>query len=122
MKKFKIIFWITTSILFLTQGVMTAIFINSPESKEGIKMLGYPEYFRVSLMVFKILGAITLIVPKIPRRIKEWAYAGFAFDFIFACISNTAVAGFGGHAIAPLVFIAILVLSYISYHKIKASA
>lgn len=119
MKKAKIIYWITTLIIFLFEGVMPALTSQTELAKEGIRHLGYPEYFGNALVVFKILGAVALIVPKIPNRIKEWAYAGFAFDFIFACISHWAVDGFGGQTIFPLIILAILITSYIFYLKLK---
>ena len=103
------------------EGVMTGLTSQSEMAKEGIKHLGYPEYFGVLLVVFKVLGAITLIVPQIPNRIKEWAYAGFAIDFISASVSCWAVEGFGMNAIAPWIFMIILVLSYISHDKLKLS-
>jgi len=63
------------------------------------------------------LGALTLIIPQIPHRIKEWAYAGFGFDFIFAFASLWAVDGLNGLTFFPLLFLVILVFSYIAYHK-----
>ncbi len=44
--------------------------------------------------------------------------AGFAFDFIFACISHWVVDGMGFQTIMPLIILAILVTSYVCYHKI----
>ena len=117
MKKYKIIFWITTGILFLMEGVMPALTSQTEMAKEGIRHLGYPGYFGNALVVFKVLGALTLIIPQVPKRLKEWAYAGFFFDFIFAAISHFAVDGAGVEAASPLVFIIILALSYTSYHK-----
>jgi len=114
MKKLKITFWITTGIIFLFEGVMPAFTFQTEIAKEGIRHLGYPGYFGNALVVFKILGALALIIPKIPRRIKEWAYAGFAFDFIFATISHWVVDGFGGYAVFPLIFILILAASYVT--------
>jgi hypothetical protein len=86
-------------------------------AKEGIRHLGYPSYFGLAFTVFKVLGAIVLIVPRFPPRVKEWAYTGFAFDFIFAFISNLAVDGFTGISLLPLAIFAILIVSYITYHK-----
>lgn len=122
MKKQRVIFWITTIIIFLWEGVMPALFSNSEMAKEGIRHLGYPEYFGVMLTVFKVLGALALVVPNISSRIKEWAYAGFAIDFIAAAVSHWAVDGFDGQTIFPLVFLAILAGSYLSYHKLKNPA
>ena len=119
MKKAKIIFWITTIIIFLFEGVMPALTSQSEMAKEGIRHLGYPVYFMNALVVFKILGVLALVIPQVSNRIKEWAYAGFAFDFIFASISHFAVDGVGFEAFFPLIFIVILVLSYIYHHKIE---
>lgn len=118
MKKIKITFWVTTVIIFLFEGVMPALTFQSEPAKEGLRHLGYPQYFGNAFVVFKVLGALTLIIPQIPKRIKEWAYAGFAFDFTFACISHWTVDGFGGQAIFPLFVFAVLIASYISYNKI----
>ncbi len=117
MKKKNIIYWATTTLIFLFEGVLPALTSQTEMAKEGISHLGYPAYFGVMLTVFKVLGALTLIIPQIPKRIKEWAYAGFAFDFIAASVSHWAVDGFGGQAIFPLVVLAILALSYIYYYK-----
>ena len=68
----------TTVIIFLMEGVMPAFTSQTEMAKEGIKHLGYPEYFGNALVVFKVVGALLLIIPQVPKRIKEWAYAGFA--------------------------------------------
>lgn len=119
MKKHKIIFWVTTAIIFLMEGVMPAFFANSEDSKKGMEHLGYPSYFGIVLAVFKVLGALALIIPLVPKRIKEWAYAGFIFDFLFASISYFIVDGPGFFAVFPLLFLGILGLSYNSYHKLN---
>lgn len=121
MKKNKIIFWIATILIFLFEGVMPAFTSQSELAKEGIRHLGYPEYFGNALVVFKVLGALILIIPKLPKRLKEWAYAGFTFDFLFASISNTAVDGFSFNSIFPLIVLAILMVSYVYYHKIHST-
>jgi len=119
MKKEKIIFWTTTIIIFLFEEVMTALTSQSEAAKEGMAHLGYPTYFGTMLMVFKVLGAIALITPQIPKRVKEWAYAGFGFDFIAAFVSLVAVDGFSTMSLLPLIFIGILAASYQSYHKLN---
>lgn len=117
MKRDKWIFWITTGFIVLFDGVMPAFTSQSEMAKEGLRSLGYPDYFGVMLTVFKVLGAVVLIFPQFPNRIKEWAYAGFAFDFISAFVSNSVVHGFVLTTFLPLVFLVILILSYIYYHK-----
>jgi hypothetical protein len=117
MKKYKVLFWITTIIIFLLEGILPILTTHSPMTVQGIVGLGYPVYFVTLLALFKLLGGLALIIPQIPGRIKEWAYAGFGIDFISAFVSICVVMGFGGFAVLPLVAIAILVLSYVSYHK-----
>lgn len=119
MKTTKIIFWITTILIFLFEGVMPALTSQTEMAKEGIRHLGYPDYFGVMLTAFKVLGALVLIIPQVPARVKEWAYAGFAIDFIAAFVSNAAVDGFHALTFFPLLVLAVLVVSYISYHKMK---
>jgi hypothetical protein len=118
MKVNKIIFWTTTIIIFLFEGVMSAFTSQTELAKEGLRHLGYPDYFGIIMVVFKVLGVLALIIPQVPGRIKEWAYAGFAFDFIFACLSHWVIDGFGFQVVFPLLFMVILVLSYVYYHKI----
>jgi hypothetical protein len=122
MKKYKIIFWVSTGIIFLFEGVMPAFTSQTEMAKEGIRHLGYPDYFGVMLTVFKVLGALALIIPRIPGRIKEWAYAGFAFDFTAAFVSYLAVDGFTPSTFLPPVFIGILVLSYVYFHKLQQNS
>ncbi len=118
-KSAKIIYWISTSLVFLLDSAMPAFTFNTELAKEGIRHLGYPDYFRIELSIAKIIGGIILILPMIPARLKEWAYVGFAIDFISAFIGHCAVDGFGGSAIFPLIMLIILIVSYIYYHKIK---
>ncbi|MBK9221842.1 MAG: DoxX family protein [Saprospiraceae bacterium] len=119
MKKTKILFWVTTSFLFLTQGIMPILTIHAEDTKNAMNQLGYPTYFGIMLAVFKFFGGFVLMIPKIPSRIKEWAYAGFTFDFIAALVSIIVVYGIGTTTLIPIIAIAILTLSYVSYHKLN---
>jgi len=119
MKTTKIIYWITTGLIFLFEGVMPALTSQSEVAKEGIRHLGYPDYFGVMLTFFKVAGAIVLIVPQIPKRMKEWAYAGFAIDFICAFVSYMVVEGPVALGFFPLVVFAFLIVSYVCYHKLN---
>lgn len=122
MKIDKIIFWTTTIILFLFEGVMPAFTSQTEMAKEGIRHLGYPDYFGVMLVVFKVLGALALIIPQIPSRIKEWAYAGFTINFISAFVSTWVVDGLKPMTFFPLVVFGILILSYVYYHKLHENS
>lgn len=52
--------------------------------------MGYPPYFIFSLGVAKISGALVLLLP-FTGRLKEWVFAGFIFDVIFAFISGAVI-------------------------------
>ena len=122
MKGTKITYWITTTLIVLFEGVVPALTSNSEIAIEGIKHLQYPDYFRVMLTVFKVTGAIVLIVPFFKGRYKEWAYAGFGITFISAAVSHTVVDGLGGQSVFPLIVQALLIVSYMSYQKINERA
>jgi hypothetical protein len=122
MKKTNILFWTTTVIIFLFEGVVPALTSQTELAKEGIRHLGYPAYFGNMLVVFKILGVLALVIPQVPRRVKEWAYAGFAFDFIAAAVSHAAVDGANFQTFFPLIFLVLLAISYLTYyHRIKGT-
>ena len=120
MRRDNTIFWISTGFIFLFEGVMPALTGHTELAKEGIRHLGYPDYFRIELNIFKVLGALAIILPLIPARVREWAYAGLAITSISAFISNWAVDGFTVNLILPAVVLLILVVSYIYHHKTQA--
>ncbi len=98
---------------------MPALTSQTELAKEGIRHLQYPEYFGATLVIFKILGSLILILPFVKGRLKEWAYAGFTFNFIFASISHLAVDGLNSQAFFPLIILAILMISYFSYNRLR---
>lgn len=117
-KRINIIYFVTTILVFLFEGIVPALTWNTELAIEGVRHLGYPDYFRVILTGFKLLGALVLIVPFVKRPAKEWAYAGFTFTMIAAFVSHWVVDGFNGQAIFPLFFLAILLTSYTCYQKL----
>lgn len=118
MNKNKIIYWISTIIFsFAMLGSGFAYFSN-PEVIEGFKHLGFPDYFRKELGIAKILGVIVILIPMVPRRFKEWAYAGFFITFISAFIAHYSVGDDIGKSIAPLIVLAISLVSYFFFDKL----
>jgi hypothetical protein len=83
-------FWIVTA-LFCLQMLFTAYAqLALPQVAEAFRHLGFPDYFRVQLSLAKLIGVVLLLAP-VPARLKEWAYAGFAFDLASALIAHLAV-------------------------------
>lgn len=116
-KTTKTFFWISTVFIFLFEGVMPALTYQTELAKNSMRHLGYPEYFDKMLVVFRLFGVCALIIPKIPNRIKEWAYAGFTFEFLSALISLMVTDGFGVNLLFPIVALSILACSYVCHHR-----
>jgi hypothetical protein len=82
--------WIATA-LFCLQIAFTAYAqLRVPQVAAAFAHLGFPDYFRVELAWVKLLGVAALLAP-VPARMKEWAYAGFAFTLGSALLAHLAV-------------------------------
>ncbi len=119
MKKTKLIYWITTGLFsaFMIFSAIPNIMVNA-ESKQFLTgYLGYPEYFIPFIGMAKLLGSIAILIPSF-KKIKEWAYAGLAFDLIGAMYSVIKVGGIDpGMSMMVLVFGA-GITSYIYNQKV----
>jgi uncharacterized membrane protein YphA (DoxX/SURF4 family) len=115
MKAKKIGYWTTTVLVaFFMSGGATQIAQYKANPHGVVPELGYPMYFFAIIGVWKVLGAIAILVPRFPR-LKEWAYAGIFFDLTGAAISCVAVGVYGAygfHVIAPLLIAVLTVASW----------
>jgi hypothetical protein len=112
MKGKVIAYWICTGIIAFcigSGGVAQALRV--PQNVEGMTALGYPLHFIVLLGIWKVLGALTLLAPRL-RLVKEWAYAGIFIDLSGAVVASAANGGAAFHIIAPLVLIGFLAASW----------
>jgi uncharacterized membrane protein YphA (DoxX/SURF4 family) len=121
MKKYKLIFWISTTLIFLWEGLMplSTLLFAQQYVNAGTKPLGYPDYFAYALIICKVLGATTIMLPKFPAKLKEWAYAGLTFNLLFAVISHVAVDKNISYILMPIVVGIILALSYFNKERIQ---
>jgi hypothetical protein len=85
-----IAFWIVTALFCLQIGFTAYAQLRLPQVAEAFTHLGFPAYFRVELALAKLLGVVLLLAP-VPPRLKEWAYAGFAFTLVSALIAHLSV-------------------------------
>lgn len=118
----RIIYWTLTLIMFLpaTAGAFVEAFTNGPASIVKIMIaLGYPLYLMKIRGVAKIFGGIAILTGKLPKM-KEWAYAGFAFDFLGATASHL-ITGEVGYALFPFAFFLVLLVSYTLWDKTAAT-
>ncbi|WP_221390294.1 DoxX family protein [Dyadobacter sp. NIV53] len=117
MKKNRIIYWVTTGIVGAMMLFSAYSYFTNPEVGAGFHHLGFPDYFRIELALAKILGALVLLIPFVPARIKEWAYAGFGITFISAAIAHINSNDATPMIITPIVVLIILIVSNIYFHK-----
>ena len=119
MKKNKIIYWTTTGIISLMMLFSAFQSLTNPKLAADFIHLGFSDYFRIELALAKIMGLLVLIIPKIPIRIKEWAYAGFGIVFISASIAHFMSGDPMANVIFPFVLLVILIFSNIHLHKLS---
>ena len=105
-------YWVTTGIvaLIMSSGGFFQV-IQQSGAVEGITSLGYPVYFVVILGVWKMLGGLVMVVPRLPR-LKEWAYAGTVFDLTGAVLSHVVRNSGVGHIVWPLGLAALAVAAW----------
>lgn len=114
----KITYWISTSLVALMMAYSSFAYLTKPEMSIAFHHLGFPDYFRIELAVGKLIGAVLLLIP-ISIRYKEWIYAAFSIVFVSAFIAHTASGDPVNYRAMPLIFLGILILSYITYHRLK---
>jgi hypothetical protein len=111
-KRDKIIYWIAT--LWLSLGMFSTGLVQLLQLKDGATMfnhLGYPLYLAPILGVWKMLGVMTILMPRLPL-VKEWAYAGFFFAMTGAVISHAAVGDSAKEFFGPVLLIVLTVVSW----------
>jgi hypothetical protein len=111
-KRNKIIYWIST--IWLSLGMASTGVVQLLKIKEEVDMithLGYPGYFLTILGVWKILGVVTVLIPKFPL-LKEWAYAGFFFAMSGAVFSHLACGDAAIEFFGPMLLIILTVVSW----------
>lgn len=116
--KAKIIaYWATTILGPASFAIGGVLFLTRNEQPvASMTHLGYPLYILTILGVWKLLGAIAVVIPRFPR-LKEWAYAGFFFELSGAAASHAfngdPFFGAGPQQIAsPLLFLALVIASW----------
>jgi hypothetical protein len=83
-----VLYWSTTSLVAVVMIWSALNFSLHPAMKGAFAHLGLPDWFRVELTIAKLLGALALVIPGVPRRIKEFAYFGFGLTLVSATIAH----------------------------------
>ena len=118
-----IAYWIFTG-LFCLEMLFTAYYelMVLPQAAQAFTRLGFAaNSFRVELSWAKVLGVAVLLLPMVPARLKEWAYAGFAINLVSALIAHFSIHD------RPLAFVpssitsVLWVLSYYFWRRMQAA-
>ena len=111
-KRNKIIYWVAT--IWLALGMTSTGIVQFLKIKEEVDLmtrLGYPIYFLTLLGIWKMLGVVTVLIPKFPL-LKEWAYAGFFFAMSGAVFSHLASGSDAKEYFGPILLIVLTVVSW----------
>jgi hypothetical protein len=118
LRKEQIIYRIGILLLSLWFGASGFMEITkNPLVRNHTKLMGYPPYFIISLGIAKIAGVVVLLIPNKLGWLKEWVFAAFFFDVIFAFISGVS---FGIiDIIKPVVAFILILVTYFTFRKIN---
>lgn len=123
MTKGKAIYWVATGMVCAVM-LFSAINFNLENPlgpmKGAFVHLGLPDYFRIELTAAKVLGVLALLIPAVPHKAKEFAYAGFAITLISASIAHFSVGDPLIFVVDPLLFFVALVTSYVYFSNPSA--
>lgn len=111
-KRNKIIYWVST--IWLALGMLSTGTVQLLKYQADVDLmtrLGYPIYLLTMLGIWKILGVIVILSPKL-GLLKEWAYAGFFFVMSGAIFSHIASGSEAKEFFGPSLLIILTVISW----------
>jgi len=111
----KTIYWSSTVLISLFLIWSAWSYIYSKPTIDGVRELGFPDFFRVQLAVLKLIAVAILLLPQIPLPIKEWAYAGAGLFLITAIVAHTA---HGDPLFISLINVALILLLLVSRYTV----
>ena len=118
----KTIYWVSTALLSLFLYLSAYSYLFSQSTIAGVRELGFPDFFRLQLVVLKIIAASLLLLPFIPLQIKEWAYAGVGLFLLTAMVAHLAHRDSLALLAMLIVLFAILIVSNMYLHKMSTIA
>ena len=118
MKTQKILYKIFTGLIVLVMATNVINYFINSAMKPIFVHIGFPDWFRIELGIFKLLGVFALAIPVVPPSIKELAYFGFFLSFFSVMLAHYNAGDAAFYILFPLIMISILVVSYVTYHKV----
>lgn len=113
MERKKTLYWIAKG--FISFFMLFSAYFSYTHAAD-LRMLGFPDYFRIELVILKIIGATVLLLPFTPLRVKEWVYAGFIITMVSALIAHIC----SGDLLSKIIFVSVdLVLVFLSMRYVS---
>lgn len=112
MKRNQIIYWSSTVLLSGMMLFSAFSYLTNEQMKQAFIHLGFPGYFRIELAIAKLFGAVVLLLPFIPDRVKQFSYTGFSIVFVSAAIAHISSGDPFSVVVAPIVFFILLLVSW----------
>ena len=107
MKKNQIIYWAVTWLL--SSFMFFSAYYSGTHKTEFTQTLGFPNYFRIELTAAKIIGALMLLIPQVPARIREWIYVSFGIVLVSAGIAKE-VSGYSVQGVAEPISVLVIMI------------
>ena len=119
-KAVAIAFWTVTT-LFCVELIFTAYWEwFTPQAAQAFARLGFTAAsFRVELSLAKVLGVVALLIRAVPSRVKEWAYAGFAFNLVSALIAHATIRDRHAAFVPSTITLLLGTCSYVSWRRLE---
>jgi len=112
-KQNKTLYWIAKG--FISSFMLFSAWFSYTHAAD-LQKLGFPDYFRIELVMAKVLGAIVLLLPFTPPRVKEWVYAGFVIAMVSALTAHIC----SGDPLSRIIFVSVdLVLIFLSIRYVS---
>ena len=105
------LYWIAR--YFISSFILFSAWFSYTHASD-LRLLGFPDYFRIELVIAKVIGAILLLLPITSFRVKEWIYAGFCISMVSALIAHIC----SGDPVSKIIFVSVdllLILAGIYY-------
>jgi hypothetical protein len=119
-KAITIAYWIVTAIFCLEMS-FTAYYELLPQGAQAFARLGFlAGGFRMELSLAKLVGVAALLIPVVPARLKEWAYAGFAINLVSAIIAHLSIRDIPQAFAASTASSVLWALSYFFWRRLQA--
>jgi len=83
-------YWISTGLLSVFLSLSAFAYLFHTATIDGVRALGFPDFFRIQLAILKLVAVCVLLVPFFPTQLKEWAYAGVALFLVTAIVAHHA--------------------------------